>query len=631
LSPSGTVGLRVTVNDPATSVPKPTASSEGSETAMAGVFVFVFGLLAALYSQYSALTNEYVIHNDVRQWLYYVQQWANPELFQDDLLTELTKALQPWGMTLVYRAASLFVDPLYFSKLLPVILLPIAAWYFFRLVELRAGLFAGLLGGVIFIVVPAFLHGMVGGLSRSFGFPLLLAFLFYQSKEDYPKSALVLVLQALVHPMTSVVCVASYGLSFLHVRRPYVALPPLKSGCYAAACLAVGLILGLKYLSPPNPSLGSVTMRAAMVGKPEFYKGAGIRGRTKVLPVEPMYQMAVKSTLDPLIGRAMVQRYRRGVGPVSSFLKESHKIALYLIFIAAPFYLVWEARKKKIRIPWPIVHIVLASLVLYQLANLVFFKLYAPSRYLVFSMPVVGVFLFSTVLATWVGRLPAGRVRRFVQVTLLVILMIQVPLHKDMLLTDESDRKDLFVFLSSPAIASWPRTPSPPTRFPCCPEEPYSSTTNSPSPTSTPIGRRSSGERGISSPPTTPRTPAKLRPLAKRVGSTTWSWRGATSARSTSRRGESTSIPSTTRFSSRSRGGGISRCWMFPRSRLSSRRMESSSSRRTRWRRSMAVTPTRGSEPATGASRRCLPLHPGYGLTANSETSRKSGFDLPFA
>jgi hypothetical protein len=439
----------VTVNDPATSVPKPTASSEGSETAMAGVFVFVFGLLAALYSQYSALTNEYVIHNDVRQWLYYVQQWANPELFQDDLLTELTKALQPWGMTLVYRAASLFVDPLYFSKLLPVILLPIAAWYFFRLVELRAGLFAGLLGGVIFIVVPAFLHGMVGGLSRSFGFPLLLAFLFYQSKEDYPKSALVLVLQALVHPMTSVVCVASYGLSFLHVRRPYVALPPLKSGCYAAACLAVGLILGLKYLSPPNPSLGSVTMRAAMVGKPEFYKGAGIRGRTKVLPVEPMYQMAVKSTLDPLIGRAMVQRYRRGVGPVSSFLKESHKIALYLIFIAAPFYLVWEARKKKIRIPWPIVHIVLASLVLYQLANLVFFKLYAPSRYLVFSMPVVGVFLFSTVLATWVGRLPAGRVRRFVQVTLLVILMIQVPLHKDMLLTDESDRKDLFVFLSS--------------------------------------------------------------------------------------------------------------------------------------------------------------------------------------
>ena len=98
-------------------------------------FVILIALAIAIYSNFPALTNRYVFCDDVRQQIYWMQQFRDPDLFKGDLLTDYAKYIVPWGVTFLYYALSFIIDPIITSKLLPVILFSISALYVFKLVR----------------------------------------------------------------------------------------------------------------------------------------------------------------------------------------------------------------------------------------------------------------------------------------------------------------------------------------------------------------------------------------------------------------------------------------------------------------------------------------------------------------
>ncbi len=97
----------------------------------------LYALLGALgvfvYSQWSALTNPYVIMDDVRQQTYWMQKWRDPELFQNDLLSEYAQNYVSWGVQAIYALTAPFIDPLQFGKILSGILYLLTAGFLFGL------------------------------------------------------------------------------------------------------------------------------------------------------------------------------------------------------------------------------------------------------------------------------------------------------------------------------------------------------------------------------------------------------------------------------------------------------------------------------------------------------------------
>ena len=61
------------------------------------LYALVGALGVFVFSQWSALTNPYVVMDDVRQQTYWMQKWRDPELFQNDLLTRLCAKLRVMG------------------------------------------------------------------------------------------------------------------------------------------------------------------------------------------------------------------------------------------------------------------------------------------------------------------------------------------------------------------------------------------------------------------------------------------------------------------------------------------------------------------------------------------------------
>ena len=91
--------------------------------------------LAAIYGilgLQQAFSSEYVVADYARQHVFWMQRFLDRELFPNDLIADYFQSVAPWGYTTLYRLmASLGINPLFFSKLLPIVLGLITTGYCF--------------------------------------------------------------------------------------------------------------------------------------------------------------------------------------------------------------------------------------------------------------------------------------------------------------------------------------------------------------------------------------------------------------------------------------------------------------------------------------------------------------------
>ncbi len=382
----------------------------------ADLVVVAAAFALAFVSQYPALTSQYMINDDARQLIYWLQQFRDAELFRGDLLTVYARHFSSLGFILFYRALAPFIDPLLLSRLLPLLLFPLACGYLYRLVLLIGGRYAALLAALSCLASPILLARTVGGLPRAFAFPLLLAFLYYLLKRQYLTTAILLFAQALFYP---IIFFASAPVALVPIVRAWMKKGSLRPGRRELA-IAAGIIislsfLGHRYIYRYNPLIGKTVTRGEMAGQPEYTAA----GRFPILPVPPLYRGAA-NTFGA--GTAIPHSLAKSLSPLCGGRATG---ALAVIFSwGLLFFLLYEILRKRISLPLELGALLLSALLMYKLADLFLFKLFLPMRHLEYPLPLLAMITLSLAAAGLPARARPGKARLLLQAALVALMLL---------------------------------------------------------------------------------------------------------------------------------------------------------------------------------------------------------------
>jgi hypothetical protein len=148
--------------------------------------LWLFWLLASLaiawvigWAGYRQATGgPYIVQDDARQHVFWMQRLADPDLFPGDWIADYFQSVAPEGYRSLYRAlAALGGDPLQISKWLPIPLGLLVAGLAFGLTTALLPIpIAGFWGAVLMVQSLGMNDDLASATPRSFLYPLFLAF-----------------------------------------------------------------------------------------------------------------------------------------------------------------------------------------------------------------------------------------------------------------------------------------------------------------------------------------------------------------------------------------------------------------------------------------------------------------------
>lgn len=321
-------------------------------------------------AHFQALTNPFIINDDIRQQIYWMQQWQDPALFPGDFLTGYARHYVPWGVKGLYWLASWGVSPIVFSKLLPGVLFVFLAVCLFKIGTRLADHCLGWTMVACFWLMPFFLDNLAGGLARSFAAPLLALFwLGWQARRPWIMGG-ALLLQALFIPYIFLVAAPAALLAWLLARLGRDNPPPFPAQAAHFFLLGLGalLVLAMNLQFSADGGYGPLVRAQEMVNHPEFYS----HGRYPILPEASL----LWEFISPWEFIPPFQEW----GPVAGGLTCAGLLAL----LAAGFRrLDWPTWRQGLK---PAGYLGLSSLALYFLARLFLLQLFVPDRYLMYTL-----------------------------------------------------------------------------------------------------------------------------------------------------------------------------------------------------------------------------------------------------
>lgn len=234
--------------------------------------LFWFSLSLTIATIYSGLalreafSHAYIIQDDARQHVFWMQRFIDRELFPDDLIADYFQSVAPLGYTTLYRiAATLGIHPFLFNKLLPPILSAIATGYCFGIsLQLLPVPVTGFITSVLLNQSLWMKDDLISATPRAFVYPLFLAFLYYLLRQSLLPCLTTIILLALFYPQYLLTCAALFILqifipnnsnSVLRTSAPlcaYLRAPlrfPQKAKLRPHYLSAIGLILTIIAIS----------------------------------------------------------------------------------------------------------------------------------------------------------------------------------------------------------------------------------------------------------------------------------------------------------------------------------------------------------------------------------------------
>ena len=333
------------------------------------LLAFAATALLAVCAQWPGLTNPYVVNDDVRQQLFWMRRWLDPQLYPPDILNEYARCYVPWGVQCLYRLAAqppFSLDPLLFSKQVAVALLALLGGLVFLSARRMGGKGLGWLALGLFWLMPAFIGNISGGLARAFAAPLLALFLYAQLAGSRFLAHLALWAQALFIPYVLPICLLASALHWTAWKLDATrSEPPLRGPADALSALCA-LALAVAWQQGMSAAgFGPLPWREDMTGRPEF----GVQGRYPMLPVRHVFW--------ELVGRPWSELATfSDVSQVSGILVSA---ALVPALAFGALKLDW--RSLRLRPVGPAM-LLLASVLLFFAAKALLLKLFIPSRYL---------------------------------------------------------------------------------------------------------------------------------------------------------------------------------------------------------------------------------------------------------
>lgn len=348
-----------------------------------------------MWVQAPRLFDEFRVDEDFRSF-HWMNKFQDPELFPDDQLGgylyvnlplpwgDLPLYFRSLGYGLLFYVASFVVNPVFFSKALPFVLMPVAVWYLFKYGQVvrdqGVGTFTAL--GFLFLnLASTTALSVVPGLQRSFAFPLMVMLLYYLHCQKYAVAGAVVLASALIYPPVFLLAMISWGIFILRLRRrPKARLLIVRPG--AVALLIIALLTAL-ILSPVLFSKFS-----------EAFLGGGAKdGSRQTSDASPTYEHLWDNPQYGPGGRQSLFDSFPLVGRGGLIEKELDTVHLLILFTVGCLIGLIRGRRA-FDLPREVWCALWASLIVYAASWLAIwltdsFLLYLPSRY-----TKVGLFLF---------------------------------------------------------------------------------------------------------------------------------------------------------------------------------------------------------------------------------------------
>jgi hypothetical protein len=327
-----------------------------------------FAAIFSLVGLQQAFSAPYVVQDDARQHVFWMQRFLDPTLFPGDAIADYFQSIAPAGYRAIYRlAATIGIEPLLFNKLLPLVLSLVTAAYAFGVcLQLLPVPIAGFVGSLL-LSQNLWLHDdLVSATARAFLYPIFLAFLYYLLRREaqpfWWKSLLpcliTIALQGLFYPhyvfiMSGALILRLFvwdgRLRFSRDRQHYL---------FCIVGLAVALGVMLPYALDISDSGGPISAALART-MPEFQDG----GRSEFFTENPWHFWLTAQRSGALIW-------------IMPLCVVAPGLLVAELLLPNRFPLIQQARKLSI-----LAQVELVSLFMFFAAHAVLFKLYLPARY----------------------------------------------------------------------------------------------------------------------------------------------------------------------------------------------------------------------------------------------------------
>jgi hypothetical protein len=333
---------------------------------------------------YQALWDGKLQPDDARTAIFPFHRYAEGAPLVDDPISNEMLEYQPYAYRLLFWLTVPFVGVLQATKLVAWLLIGIVVAAGVVLASSkRAGLGAGILFAFMFLHDANVQDRIIGGLPRSFGFPLTALWLAgaFGSRPWVRRTAALL--SALTYPTALAMVLGAEGVYAVRgFARPGLATLLRRLKHYAllvaacAALLAPAVLIGMSDGGPIH------TLEQAQ-NEPAF----GRSGRLRVLPFPDPGEEFGKAFYDTF-------KLSRGSTPIEAWKEfvERHESEIAMAIAAALLLL---PLMRVTPVPLPAIAFLAASLLLYAIARGYAFKLYSPERYYSIGMRVVALSLFA--------------------------------------------------------------------------------------------------------------------------------------------------------------------------------------------------------------------------------------------
>ena len=332
----------------------------------------IFAAICGILGLQQAFRFEYVVQDDARQHVFWMQRFTDPELFPHDLIADYFQSVAPYGYAAFYRVmAKVGIHPLLFHKILPMVLGLIATGYCFGLcLEILPVPPAAFVATVLLNQSLWIKFDLVSATPRAFLYPLLLAFFYYLLRRSLLPCLVTIALQGLFYPHTVLICAGVLVLRLLRWERGRPRFSPERSDyLFCLMGLGVALVAMLPFILKSSEFGPAITVAEAR-RLPEFRPG----GRS------PFFYRH--------FGRYWLTGRLSGMFPPAIF---THK----LLFLAGalPILLAFPSRFPLLKQTTPgiklLPQIILSSLAAFFAAHALLFRLHLPSRYTQHTLRIV--------------------------------------------------------------------------------------------------------------------------------------------------------------------------------------------------------------------------------------------------
>lgn len=364
----------------------------------------VFSITFAIPPLIKAFSGEYLIMDDARQHLFWMQRFVDPELFPNDIIAEFYQSITPSAVSgTYYLLTKIGIDPIVLNKILPGILGLITTIFCFGVcLELLPIPTVGFIGSLL-LNQNLWLHGeLTTAVSSGFAYPAFFIFLYFLLKRSWLGVGISIALLGNIYGPLLLIAVPTLILRLLTWDNGKIQFSQNRQDYIITAVgIGVATLVILPYLLSTSEFGPAINGREART-LPEFLKN----GRT--------------GFFDDNSWNFWMRNSRSGV-------RLSLNPPLVSLGFLLPIILQFPKRfplvQKVSQNVFILLHLLIASFTVYFTAHLILFKLFLPSRYTTHSLRIIMAIATALVLVILLDAIfQATKYRAFIALASTLII-----------------------------------------------------------------------------------------------------------------------------------------------------------------------------------------------------------------